>query len=65
MTILSLLVTLVLICLFVWAVRSVMGAFGIGNPMAGLVNVVMVVLVICWLLSVFGLLDLGLPVRFR
>lgn len=49
MDLVSLLVGLVIICLVFWAARALMAAFGIGEPIATVVNVLLVVLVIAWL----------------
>jgi len=55
MSILALLVALVIICLLFWAVNAILGAFGVGDPIATVVKVAFVVLVVLWLIStVFG-----------
>lgn len=51
MDILSLLVALIIIALLFWAVRALLTAFGIGDPIATVVYVILVVLVILWLLG--------------
>ncbi len=51
MDIVSLLVGLIIIALLFWAVRALLGAFGIGDPIATVVYVLMVVIVIIWLLG--------------
>ncbi len=51
MDIVTLLVGLIIIALLFWAVRALLGAFGIGDPIATVVYVLMVVLVIIWLLG--------------
>ncbi len=51
MDLVSLLVGLIIIALLFWAVRAVLGAFGIGDPIATVVYVLMVVIVIIWLLG--------------
>jgi hypothetical protein len=51
MDIISLLVGLIIIALLFWAVRALLGAFGIGDPIATVVYVLMVVIVIIWLLG--------------
>jgi hypothetical protein len=57
MSIIGLLVALVVVCLLFWAVRKILAAFAIGDPIATLVQVALVVLVILWLLSSFGLFN--------
>ncbi len=54
MTLISLLVALVVICLVFWAVNAVLRAFGVGDPVATLVKVVFVIVVVLWALSVLG-----------
>jgi predicted PurR-regulated permease PerM len=51
---LPLLVALVVFGLAWWAVRAVLKAFGIGDPIATLVHVVFVVLVVLWLVQRLG-----------
>lgn len=51
MDIISLLVALIIIALVFWAVRSLLAAFGIGDPIAAVVYVIMVVFVILWLVG--------------
>lgn len=60
MSIVFLLVALIIICLLFWAVNAILGAFGVGDPIATIVKVVFVLLVVLWLVSrVFGT-NLGL-----
>lgn len=54
MSIVGLLVALVIICLLFWAVTTILRSFGIGDPMAGLVKVVFMIVVVLWALSVLG-----------
>lgn len=54
MSILTLLIALVIICLLWWAMNSLLAAFGIGNPIATVVKVIFVVLVVLWLVSLIG-----------
>lgn len=65
MSLISLLVAIVIICALVWAVRALMAAFGIGNPIATVVNVILVVLVLYWLLGQLGALGSGPVLRLR
>ena len=50
----TLLVSLVVICLLWWAVTRILAAFGVGDPIATVVKVVFVILVVFWLLSAVG-----------
>ena len=61
MSIIGLLVILLLFCLLVWCARALMAAFGIGDPIATVVWVVIVVIFVLWLVQGLGLLH-GLPV---
>ena len=60
MTIIGLLVVLIDIGLVWWAINALLGAFGIGNPIATVVKVLFVVIVILWLISALGY-GTGLP----
>jgi hypothetical protein len=64
MSIIGLLVSLVVICLVIWAVRALLAAFGIGNPIATVVHVILVILIVIWLLNAFGLVG-GPLLRLR
>jgi hypothetical protein len=46
--------TFVLICLVFWAIRRILAAFGVGEPISTLVYVLGVILVVFWLLNVLG-----------
>ena len=48
---LVLLLSFVLLLVCVWAVRTLMAAFGIGEPITTVVYVLLVVIVIVWLLQ--------------
>jgi hypothetical protein len=58
-TIVGLLIALVVVCLLFWAVNAILAAFGVGDPIATLVKVVFVVLVVLYLLSAFGVVNVG------
>lgn len=51
MSLLSLLVALIVILLIFWAVRALLSAFAIGDPIATVVYVILVVFVILWLVG--------------
>lgn len=59
MSILSILVALIVICLVFWAARTLMAAFGIGDPIASVVYVLFVVLVVIWLVGALNGGSLG------
>ncbi len=60
MSIIGLVVALLVICLCWWAVTAILGAFGVGNPIATVVKVIFVVIVVLYLLQAFGL-GAGVP----
>jgi hypothetical protein len=53
--IISLLVALVIFGLVWWAATAILKAFGIGDPIATLVQVIIVIAAVLWLLQRFGL----------
>jgi hypothetical protein len=59
MNVIGLLLTLVVIGLIFWAVRTLMAAFGIGDPIASVVYVILVVFVVLWLVQTLGYISLG------
>ena len=59
MNILGLLVMLIVIGLVFWAVRALLGAFGIGDPIATVVYVLLVVVVVLYLLGAVGGVNMG------
>jgi len=59
MTILSLLVWLIVICLLFWAVRAICAAFSVPAQIAQVIQVLMVVICVLWLLTATGLLSGG------
>jgi hypothetical protein len=54
MPIIPIIVGLIVICLLYWAITTLMGAFGIGAPISTVVQVIFVVLVVLWLISLIG-----------
>jgi hypothetical protein len=60
MSLIGLFVALVLIALLVWAVPKLLGAIGVPANVATVIYVGLVVLVVLWLLSAFGV-GTGLP----
>ena len=63
MTIIGLFVARIVVCLLYWACQSILRAFGVGDPIATIVKVVFVLIVVLWLVSAFGGVDLGLRLR--
>jgi hypothetical protein len=60
----SLLVALIVVCLLFWAIQRILAAFGIGDPIATLVQVVFVLIVVFWVLQSFGVIG-SAPLRLR
>ena len=63
MSIIGLLVAVILLCLVWWGVTRLMAAFGVGDPIATVVRVLLVVLFILWLVGVLGYGVPGLRLR--
>ena len=59
MNIVGILLTLVLIGLVFWAARALLGAFSIGDPIATVIYVILVVFVVLWLIQTLGYIDVG------
>jgi len=54
MSLLSLLVAILLVAVVVWAVKTLVPALGIPEPIATVIYVIVVVLVVFWFLGVLG-----------
>ncbi len=54
MSLFSLLFALLVFCVIIWAARTLMAAFGIGDPIASVVYVFLVLIVLIWLFNSFG-----------
>lgn len=65
MSLVSLLIVLLIFCLFVWAARAIMAAFGVGDPIATIVYVIIVIFVIAWLAQSIGLVSGGPMLRLK
>ena len=59
MSLIALLVSLIIILLLFWAVRQLLTAFAVGDPIATVVQVIFVVIVVLWLAGQFGVLPVG------
>lgn len=55
MDLISLLVVVLVVCIVLWAVSQLLAAFGIGNPIRGVVIVVTVILLLVWALRQVGI----------
>jgi hypothetical protein len=59
MSLISLLIVLLIFCVVVWAARALMAAFGIGDPIATVVYVFLVLIALLFLLQALGGVNLG------
>ena len=64
MSLISLLIALIVVCVVYWAIIQILAAFGIGNPIATVVKVLFVLLVVLWLVQILGLFT-GPVIRLR
>lgn len=53
MSLIAILVALIIICLLYWGVMRIMAAFGVGDPIATVVQVVFIILIVLWLIGAF------------
>ncbi len=65
MSLIGLLVLLFVFCLIVWAARTLMAAFGIGDPIASVVYVVLVLIFVLFVIQNLGLLGTGPQLHLR
>jgi len=56
MSLIGILLVLLVFCIVIWAAKALMGAFGIGDPIATVVYVLLVLVMLLWLLQQFGVL---------
>jgi hypothetical protein len=54
MNLIGLLIGLIIICAVFWAARALLTAFAIGDPIATVVYVLLVIIVLAWVLSQVG-----------
>jgi uncharacterized membrane protein len=59
---LTILPTLLVACVLIWAAQQLLGAFGIGKKISTVVYVLFVLLVLFWLLGEFGMVA-RIPLR--
>jgi hypothetical protein len=65
MNLISLLIVLLIFCVLVWAVRALLAAFNIGNPISTVVQVIIVLIFVLWLIQALGVIDSGPMLRLR
>jgi hypothetical protein len=61
-SVVSLLLALLVLCVVVWAAQNLMRAFNVGDPIRTVILVVLVVVALVWFLSVLGV---NTPLRLR
>lgn len=61
MSLIGLLIVLLVMCVVIWGARTLLAAFGIGNPIASVVYVILVLIFLFWLLQNLGV-GLGGPI---
>jgi hypothetical protein len=58
---LALLLWLIVLCVLIWAIRALMAAFDLPQPIQTVIYVLIVLFVVLWLVSLFG--GVGTPIR--
>lgn len=54
MSLIGLLVAVLVVCIAIWAVRSLTAAFGVGQPLSTVILVVVVLILLFWFLGQMG-----------
>lgn len=54
MNLIALLIVVLIFCVVVWAARALMAAFGIGDPIATVVYVILVIIALIFLVNALG-----------
>lgn len=65
MSLVGLLIVLIVVCVIYWAIRQILAAFGVGNPIATVVQVVFVLIVVLWIIQNLGLIGSGPLIKLR
>jgi hypothetical protein len=65
MSLIGLLITLVVFLVIVWAARALMAAFGVGDPIATVVYVILVLIMVLWVVQNLGVFGSGPVLRLR
>lgn len=60
----GILIILLVFCIVIWAARSLMAAFGVGDPISTVVQVLIVLICLFWLLQQLGVVG-GPVLRLR
>jgi hypothetical protein len=64
MSLIGLLIVLLVACVIIWAAKSLMVAFGVGDPIRTVIYVILVIVVLVWILNSVGYVSLG-SIRLR
>ncbi len=64
MDLVSLFIVLLVFCVLIWAARALMSAFGIGDPIATVVYVILVLVVVLYVVQALGFVG-GPHLRLR
>lgn len=64
-TVLALVLLVIVGCVLYWGVMRILGAFGIGDPIATVVQVLLVILLLAAGLDALGIVNLGVAPRLR
>lgn len=64
MSLISLLIVLIVVCVVYWAIRQILAAFAIGPPIATVVQVVFVLIVVLWIVQELGVFS-GPVIKLR
>jgi hypothetical protein len=62
-SLIGLLVVLIIACVVIWATQRILAAFSVADPLRTVIYVVIVLVILFWLLAVFGVSPPGLRVR--
>lgn len=65
MSLIGLLIVLLVFLVVIWAARSLLAAFGVGNPIATVVYVVLVLIMVLWVVQQLGVFGAGPVLRIR
>lgn len=65
MSLVGLIIVLLIGCVLLWAVRALMGAFGIGDPISTVVQVLIILVILLWLAQSLGFLAGGPQIHLR
>lgn len=63
MSLISILVVVLVLCLFFWGLRTLAAAFGLPKQIEAVITVLIVILAILWLVS--GIAGINVPLRIR